>query len=202
MTSLSTYAPDTRRSVSYTEIYKNVRKWVAKGSGLGSNRVFETYQEGDDPKDAFATVVSVGKEIQGIPGYTSARNKDDIQWRNLQIIYHDTLRIEWFRDGSSERADLFEAWIYTNESLEMADSNGFRLLQVANAVRNDNLKSDNSWEERVQLDLMIGYIYYRQEVADVAVSVSGFTAGMDADRSIEGGRIVEGSTGAIPRATE
>ena len=138
---------------------RNVREFVRIGSGMKPGTVVPKYGQGKVLKEPFATVVLLTQDKFGtgihidhpvLPG------DKYVEWSThgaIQACY----TIEWFREGAQHRGTRFQIWADSEAGKSKAKELNLSILYAHTLNRLDELDESEDWEERVQMDLDMGY---------------------------------------------
>ena len=166
---MTTLAP-LQLSPTARDFERNLRKWVAAGSGLADQDVIPGETDGPAPNGLYASVILITPRIVGLPYVRRERNEDGIQIDQDTIaLVRDRYAIQWHRsevigiNGEDVRIHAtdvgrqFTVWASSPKSLELAAEKGFTLHRVTDIRPLDEIDRGGKWEERIGVEVDVGY---------------------------------------------
>ncbi|MYD92455.1 MAG: hypothetical protein F4Y02_01925, partial [Chloroflexi bacterium] len=150
-----------------------IRGYVAMGSGLDVDTdVLPGNPKGPTPQGLYATVLFVDDATPGTP----YRRWTDVEGALTAQTLRDTsarYSVQWMRTGARDAARRFVAWLSSSAGHDEAIRQHLVVQRVSAIRRLDTLIADD-WEERVNVDLQIGYVEALCQRAD-AIASAGIT---------------------------
>ena len=100
---------------------RNLRAWVAKGSGLDARQVVPGETDGPAPNGLYASLLLLTPRITGLPYFVKELNDDTGMVDQTTVaIARDRYAIQWHRDGATDRGRQFAIWASSSDGLEWA----------------------------------------------------------------------------------
>ena len=143
------------------EVERAVRFYVARGSGLAHNCVIPGNDNSPTPNGPFATVLLTTEELPDGFGWSryervlnAERNTIDMHaFASSQLVFS----VQFFRSGASDYARRFATWTRSPAGVTEASRRGLTVYRTE-TIRNLDEVDDEFWEERRQLDLVLGLV--------------------------------------------
>ena len=147
---------------------ENTRAFIARGSGLESNRVLEGNQKGPRPKQAYATVLFRNDPRLGYPIRGEAENGEsqDISHRRAAFS------VQFFRNGASGRALAFCLYAESENGLTDAEDLNIRIVQPVSYERLD-VPAGDAFEHRALINLELDHYFVTDQDAGEIDSITG-----------------------------
>ena len=100
---------------------RNLRAWVAEGSGLHPTFVIPGEVDRPAPNGLYASVILITPRIVGLPYFRRERNEDGVRIDQDTIaLVRDRYAIQWHREESTDRGRQFTVWASSPKGLEFA----------------------------------------------------------------------------------
>lgn len=148
-----------------------VRAYVAMGSGLDvDTEVLPGNPKGPTPQTLYATVLFVDDATPGTPYRRWTDVDGDLRAQTLR----DTgarYSVQWMRTGARDAARRFAAWLASPAGHDEAIRQHLVVRRLSAIRRLDTLIADD-WEERVNVDLMVGYV---EALSDPTAAIAAVT---------------------------
>lgn len=151
---------------------RNIRAYIAEGSGLVKKAVKEGWYTGPIPEDTYATLQLILDATEGTPVEVLNRG-DEPSAVSVGIFHRALFDVQFYRPGAVDAAEAFVAWGQTSMGMLYARSRGFTPQRNGQIRRLDDIVA-KTWEERVSLDLEVTYWDERSYSADYIASVGLF----------------------------
>ena len=146
-----------------------VRDYVAMGSGLDSDTdVIPGNDGGPSPNHLFATVLLVEDESPGVPFVRHTDVEGVLRSQTLRAVAA-RYSLQFFRTGARDAARQLAVWVSSSAGRDEALRQHITVRRVSGIRRLDRLV-DDEWEERVNVDLTIGYLESLTEPVDAIAS--------------------------------
>ena len=157
---------------STQDLERDVREYVAKGSGMEPGKVIPGQTSGPAPSNAYATVLLISE----LPdGFVWTRNEgvdrdgspgiDATVYESLTLSYS----VQWFRTGARDLARTFRLWAQSPAGILNAERRGLTFYRTSEVRQIDDIVSEE-WEERAGLDLYLGIV--ATNVQDVGLAAT------------------------------
>jgi len=128
---------------------------VASGSELDRTLVIPGRSAGPSPDGAYATCLLTSARADG---HAWARVNDMApDEQDAFMSYTFSYSLQWFRDGSVDRAHAFRIWAGSALGVLEAETLGLTFIRAGDVRLLTDL-DDDRWEERAGLDLTIGAV--------------------------------------------
>ena len=162
-----------------------IRAIVAAGSGLD----FDTHVlPGKDsfgaPNDLYATVLMITDPEIGTPSTTITDDGTTLEEHTTRTV-SARYSVQWVRKGARDAARRFAVWRASAEGLHAVNQRNLTVLPVSGIRQLDTLV-DEEWEERVGMDVDIGYLESLTQAVDGAASTD-----IDIDLHLGGASVEE-----------
>ena len=150
------------------DLERNVRTYVAAGSGLPRNRVIPVSSNGPRPQDAYAVVGLIRDDTVGYPAERVRLDRNgEIEGVRTLVKRCAKYDVNFYRDTNF--ADLFAAWTQSANGIIQAANRQIRVKQYGDVVRMDEL-DDEQWENRAVIQLEIAYnSIYDDAISDLEI---------------------------------
>ena len=155
------------------ELERKLRAYIKSGTGL--SRVIPGQEDGPRPKVTYATVTFVSDEQIGHALRAQSQTAE-----KLSLYRRSTYQVQFYRDEAYDKALAFQTWAETEQGLQKADEEGFR-LGYPFELRNVTLPVGEEWEHRTVLDLTVEYL------TDQTSQDTDYTESVDVDITSEQG---------------
>ena len=139
-------------------VERNLRAWIAAGSGLNASAVIPGETDGPAPNGLYASVVLITPRITGLP-YTLYSRNDDGERIDGDIIavVRDRYGVQWHRKGSTDRGRQFAVWASSPLGRQDAAERCIVFHRITDIRPLDDVDRGGRWEERVGVELDVGY---------------------------------------------
>ena len=137
-------------------IDRTIRRYVAAGSDLEGAAVLPSKRRGPSPATVYATVLIFDDAQRGI-GETTTTGTGFSRTRTTRHSRRITASVQWFRDGSGEKAERFTQWASSPDGREWARDHGLT-FQECSGLRDLSAIWGDAYEERWGLDLTVDIV--------------------------------------------
>ena len=137
---------------------RNLRAWIASGSGLASSQVIPAEEENQPPapQGLYASVQLITPVVRGLPFTRLDLNADDNLEERKVAVVRDRYSVQWHRAGATDAARLFTVWASSAAGLQAAAERDFVFHRVGETRTIDEIIS-GKWEERALVEVDVGY---------------------------------------------
>ena len=157
---------------------RDVRAWVAAGSGLEGKRVLRGKNRGIGPADPYATVLLISQRPDGqawvryAPGEGMLLDSTTVSSDSFEYS------VQWFRAGARDRGRRFQIWAESPAGIVAAAERGLTLYRSSELRQLNEILSEE-WEERSGLELLMGHL-------STVTSPVGIVEGVEVDVNTDG----------------
>ena len=145
-----------------TDIDTPIQQFIAMGSGMDRSDVIPGNDKGPRPTKLYATLLWLdGEPVRSNPTPTFTT-----------IETEDVFSVQWYRTGALAAARRFVVWALSDLALLEQLRRGFRIRPPL-ALRNLDYVVSDRFEERVGLDLRVGWCYAISEDSGNIESTGG-----------------------------
>lgn len=138
---------------------RDVRAYVAAGSGLDSTLVIPGNDPAPAPAEPYATVLLVNERRDGVPPTRHVYDDDAGTVNGTSYVSRESVwSVQFYRTGAVVRAQQFRDWTTTPLGLMAARARSLT-MRAANEIRRIDQIISDTWEERAGLDLTIGSLH-------------------------------------------
>lgn len=164
-------------------IERVVRAYVAEGSGLASAAVIPGNDSGPSPTEPYATVLLVASRQDGVNPARCRVEGGEVRATVLSSI-ESTWSVQWYREGSRDRARAFRLWADSPLGVLDAGRRGLTFRRCSDVRQIDEIVSE-TWEERAGLDLVVGLVQTAEQNLGLMETVPVSIAAADAEVEID-----------------
>lgn len=132
---------------------RELRKFIAAGSGLDSDVVIPGNDTGPRPGGAYATVLEISSTPRGYPIKRFVSIDDGTDQLSL---YEGLFSVQWYRAGAGQMAENFREWVFSDNGLIAAEGADLRVTNPFDILKTDEVV-DKDWEERYSASVPILY---------------------------------------------
>ena len=137
---------------------RDVRKWVAEGSGLAGERVIPGDSAGPSPEGMYCSVLDIGEEAEGKGSYRHAWYGGETH-ELAGVVRSARYRLEGYRSAGGDVMDVahrFAAWAWSGPGMVASARLRFRCVEVSGIEEADAVKG-GEWERRARLEIVVDY---------------------------------------------
>ena len=136
---------------------RDVRAWVAAGSGLEGKRVLRGKDRGIGPAEPYATVLLITQRPEG-QAWVQYEPSEDVLL-DATTVSSDSYEysVQWFRTSARDRGRRFRLWAESPAGIIAAAERGLTLYR-SSELRQLNEVLSEEWEERAGLELLMGHL--------------------------------------------
>ena len=142
-------------STNVATFERNLRAYVAEGSGLPPDLVIPGNERAPRPTDSYATLLRVDNSRLAWPArrYESGVTTNASYRRN-------NYSLQFYRRNASDYALAFLVFVESETGITVAEDGGFRVVQIPPLTdeRLDDILGDD-YEERVLINMPVDYIH-------------------------------------------
>ena len=134
---------------------RNIRAFIARGSGLDSTYVIPGNERGPRPQEPYASLLHIPPDTRhGYPIRVQLPNNATRSVQHRRASYS----LQFYRKGAENLALAFSNYAESENGLTDAEDNSIRVVFPLSLSRLDGIVGD-AFEERVVVDLSVDYVH-------------------------------------------